>query len=172
MCHECYLDILNGDKKIRSHFNGKIAGESVFILPEGLLKDFNYDFLYKLKSETDLAFKDWDANNWLQNIEALSDMDEIKFYSINFIIYRTDGTSFDVLETIEDVPAVRFRRIMELIGENVMMLKPHIRRMSLASIYGLVPVHQNKDKKKFTGRVLSLYRSIRGYSAYGLSCAF
>jgi len=160
ICHDCYLDLLNGDKKIQKMFRGKVAGEDVFILPEGLIKDFEYNFLYKLKREVDLALKEDDANNWLQNIEALASVDEIVYYSLNFVVYRTDGTSFSVLQTIEDVPTVRFKKIMELIGHNVNMMRQHIKHMSLASIYRLIPVYQDKNSNKWTGKVLSLYKAL------------
>ncbi|SHF44395.1 CRISPR-associated protein Csh1 [Caldanaerobius fijiensis DSM 17918] len=160
ICHDCYLDLFNGDRKIRSMFKGKIAGEDVFILPEGLLEDFNYDYLYKLKKEVDLALNNDDTNDWLQNLEALANIDEIFYYSLNFVVYRTDGTSFGVLQTIEDVPTIRFKKIMEFIGQNVKMMQPHIKRMSLASIYRLIPIYQDKNGNKYTGRVLSLYKAL------------
>lgn len=161
MCSQCYKNLLSGEKIIAEQFKGKIAGEDVFIIPEGILETFDYKFLNTLKKDVDLAFKSSDAKEWIDTIESEKDEINIDQYSINFIIYRTDGNSVTVLETIEDVPSIRFKRIMEVLANSTSELRPYTDNISIGSIYRLIPVRTNKKKEQLDiGRVLSLYKAI------------
>lgn len=126
-----------------------------------MLQKFNYKFLNQLKSDVDLAFKSNDAKAWLENIENEEVLSDVKNYAINFIIYRTDGNSVTVLETIEDVPVLRFERVMEALSYYTQRLKPHTDNISIGTIYRLTPVKvDNKRNQIDIGRVLSLYKDI------------
>ncbi|WP_066632524.1 TM1802 family CRISPR-associated protein [Desulfolucanica intricata] len=161
MCSNCYQKLLNGEKVVSEQFKGKIAGENAFIIPEGLFNNFDYNFVYKLKQNVDLAFKRSSTEELLEYIEAAVFGDAVNFYTLNFIIYRTDGNSVTVLETIEDVPTLRFEKIIRILAANVSALKPHLKDISLGSIYSLVPVRTNKKGEQLDiGRVLSLYKAI------------
>lgn len=161
ICNECYQKLLAGEKIILKQFKSAIAGENVFIIPEGTLGSFDYNYLNTLKKDVDLAFKTQDANEWFDTIEIEQEQQNVNYYSINFIFYRTDGNSVTVLETIEDVPTIRFKHVNGLIGHNKLKLAPHIKKMSLGSIYSLIPVRTDKSKVQLDiGRVLSLYKAI------------
>nr|WP_207754912.1 TM1802 family CRISPR-associated protein [Desulforadius tongensis] len=161
MCSDCYQKLLNGEKVISERFRGKMAGEDVFIIPEGLFNTFDYNFMYKLKQNVDLAFKSSSAEEWLEGIKSAVEFDDVKFYTLNFIVYRTDGNSITVLETIEDVPVLRFEKIIKMLAANVSALKPHLKELSLGRIYGIIPVQTNKKGQQLDiGRVLSLYKAI------------
>ncbi len=162
ICTQCYQKLLTGEKAIANQFKGNIAGESVFILPEGLSTDFNYNFMHKLKSSVDLAFKSSSTEEWWRDIEAAAEFDEVSLYSISFVFYRTDGNSVTVLETIEDVPTVRIIKVIEELANQSATLKQHLKRgMTLGQIYRIIPVRTNKNGEQLDiGRVLSFYKAI------------
>lgn len=161
MCSDCYQKLLIGEKIILKQFRSKIAGEDAFIIPIGILQDFNYEFLNLLKNDIDLAFKSNDARSWLKNIESERELSDIKNYAINFLIYKTDGTSIKALETIEDVPIIRFERVMKALSDYTQKLKPYTDNISIGSIYRLIPVKVDKKGNQIdTGRVLSFYKAI------------
>ncbi|MDF9407074.1 MAG: CRISPR-associated protein (cas_TM1802) [Pelotomaculum sp. PtaB.Bin013] len=161
MCTGCYQKLLAGEKIISRQYRSKIAGENVFIIPEGLLGFFDYNHAYKLKGSVDLAFKSNSAEEWLRDIEAAALFDDINLYSLNFIFYRTDGNSVTVLEVIEDIPTIRFQKVIKTLGDNAAILNNHLKGMSLGQIYRAVPVRTNKSGEQLDiGRVLSLYKTI------------
>jgi len=161
ICSKCYQDLLLGEKAIQRHFRSKIAGEDAFIVPQGILQDFDYEFLGILKKDVDLAFKSNTAQEWIETVDMEKDQSGVEQYAINFIIYRTDGNSVTILETIEDVPTLRLSRIMEILNEITKRLRPHTVNVSLGSIYRLIPVKVDKTGDQLDiGRVLSLYKAI------------
>lgn len=161
ICRDCYLKLSIGETIISKQFKSRIAGEDAFIIPEGILQDFDYRYLNLLKTDIDLAFKSKDAKTWVKNIESEQLLTDIKNYAVNFIIYRTDGKSFNVLETIEDVPILRFDKIMKTLETYTDMNKPRADNISIGTIYRLIPVRVDKDRNQLdVGRVLSLYKAI------------
>ncbi len=161
VCSDCYKNLRLGEKHVDKHFRTRIAGENVFLLPEGLLQDFDYEYLNVLKNDIDLAFKNTDAEEWLVNIDAEKILGRVGDYVVNFIFYRTDGNSVTVLETIEDVPVLRFHRIMKMLCAFAKALKPRTGIISLGSVYRLIPVKTNKrGEQQDIGRVLSFYKAI------------
>lgn len=161
MCSDCYRNLMNGEKIVSKQFRTKIAGENAFVIPEGIFNNFEYKFLNTLKGDIDLAFKTNDAKLWFETIDLEKDENKIKYYSVNFIIYRTDGTSVSILETIEEVPTLRFLNIMEQLADNTMNLWPHIENISIGTIYRLIPVRTDKKgNQQDIKRVLSLYRAL------------
>lgn len=159
MCNQCYQRLKYGEKVIEEQFKGKIAGEDAFILPEALMQSLDYKYLNYLKESADLAFKSKNAKEWIDEIK-LETLD-IKNYCINFIIYRTDGNSVTVMETIEDVPMIRLDLIMKTIVENSFTREAKSYSLSLGSIYRLIPVKVNKKGEQIDiGRVLSFYKAL------------
>lgn len=160
ICNECYQKLLFGEKIVSKQFKSKISGEDVFIIPEALKKKFDYNRLNVIKNDVDLAFKSDDAEIWIDTINMETKIEGIDLYTVNFVFYRTDGNSVTVLETIEDVPVLRLEKIMKMIDNYKGDLKPHIRSMSLGSIYGLIAVKTSKNIQVDIGKVLSLYKAI------------
>jgi CRISPR-associated protein Csh1 len=161
LCNQCYRKLLTGEKEVSERFQGKIASENVFIIPESLLGDFNYQFLGRIKDHVDLAFSRDDADAWLGQIEKESELMEQSFYTVNFVFYRTDGKSVTILQVIEDVPILRFTRIIRTIAEILEQMRPHLKWMSIGSIYRIIPVKTNKKKEQLDiGRVLTLYQML------------
>jgi len=161
ICKECYQNMLVGEKVIKQKFSGYIAGENAFIIPEGILDDFDYTCLGNLKEAIDFAFKSKDAKEWVRKVEADALFIQ-NVYVLNLIIYRTDGNSVTILEAIEDIPLLRFTKVMNSLAENANKLRTHLKGMSLGNIYRMIPVKTSKKKGKTIqadiGRVLSLYK--------------
>lgn len=160
MCRTCYNNLFTGEKIISSNFKSRIAGEDVFIIPEGLMGDFDYEELGQIKSDIDLAFSLNKAQDWLDGIND-SYREDMKYYNINFLFYRSDGKSVVVLETIEDIPVMRFIYVSDIIGENRESIGEHIKNFTLGNIYSVVPVRTNKKGEQLDiKRVISLYDAI------------
>ncbi len=160
ICNECYQKLRFGEKTISMQFKSKIAGEDVFIIPEALIKKFDYKKLNIIKNDVDFAFKSEDAKMWIKTINMETDIENIKLYTVNFIFYRTDGNSVKVIKTIEDVPILRLEKIMQIIDSYKESLKPQIGNISLGSIYRLIPVRISNNVQIDIDRVLSLYKAI------------
>ncbi|WP_077369032.1 TM1802 family CRISPR-associated protein [Anaerosalibacter sp. Marseille-P3206] len=161
ICSDCYQKLLTGEKIISKEFKSRIAGEDVFIVPEALMANFDYNSLNILKKDVDLAFKSDDAKTWVENINMIQDIDDVGLYTVSFVFYRTDGNSVTVLETIEDVPTLRLKKVMEILADYTEILESHTKKISLGSIYRLIPVKTNNNKEQIDiGRVLSLYKAL------------
>ncbi|WP_286887512.1 TM1802 family CRISPR-associated protein [Aneurinibacillus sp. UBA3580] len=161
ICLDCYQQLLAGEKLIEKTFKGRIARENAYILPESLMGTFNYKYISTLKENVDLAFNQEDAQKFLDKVQAEAEADfDHALYMLHFFIYRTDGNSVTVLDVIEDVPVLRFHKIMNEFAEIVSLMSDHLRRMSLATVYRIVPVRETPKGQIDIGRVLTLYKSI------------
>jgi CRISPR-associated protein Csh1 len=161
MCKGCYQKLLSGGNIISKEFRSKIAKEDVFIIPKALNENFDYNKLNILKNDVDLAFKSDNAEEWLKTIDMEKDIENIGLYTVSFIFYRTDGNSITILEAMEDVPTIRFKRVMKILSYYTELLKPYTKNVSLGVIYRLVPVKSNKKGEQIDiGRVLSLYKTL------------
>ncbi len=159
ICNQCYQKLKAGEKAVTAQFRGRIAGEDAFIIPEALMSSLDYKYLNYLKESVDLAFKRKDAETWIAEIDL--ETEGIKNYCINLIIYRTDGNSVTVMETIEDVPVIRLDLIMKTLDANSIIIDTNTYRISLGSIYRLIPVKvNNKGEQLDIGRVLSFYKAL------------
>lgn len=161
ICLGCYQDMLAGEKAIEERYRSRIAGEQVFILPESLLNEFDYNVMNKLKQQVDLAFQAGNMYEFTGEVQAQAEFElPSPFYMLNFLIYRTDGTSVTVLDTIEDVPALRFIQVQELFTEEMHKLQPHLTSISLASVYRMIPVRESEKGQVDVQRVLGVYKSL------------
>ncbi|MCG5026846.1 TM1802 family CRISPR-associated protein, partial [Anoxybacillus flavithermus] len=161
ICLECYRHLVNGEALIEKRFKGSIARESAFFLPEGLFEPFDYDSIGRIKDQLDFAFQCKAAEEWMKMVEADAEWMQRPYFAIHIIVYRTDGVSFTVLETIEDVPALRFMQVMKTVRQVSGQLKPFLRGMSLGNIYRMVPIRETKKGEQVdVGRVLSIYKAL------------
>jgi CRISPR-associated protein Csh1 len=157
MCNECYQNMRNGEKIINEKFQTKIAGERALIIPESLMNYFDYSALHAIKDSVDFAFQSKEASQWINDINAVAFFDETQ-YVLNIILYRTDGNSVTILDTISDVPLLRFERLMKALSTNSAIMREHVKLISLGSIYRMIPVKKSKTEQVDIGRVLSLYK--------------
>ena len=176
ICVSCYNNLRVGENFISNNLRTKIAGENAFLLPEPLFGEFDYNKIGKIKEDLDFAFQSQEANAWLDRVEAESDWLDIANYMIHIIVYRTDGNSVTILETMEDVPTLRIKQIMNLFHRHAESVKPHLAGMSLGNIYRIIPVTESKNGQVDIGRVLSFYKSIlsgeliRTETVFGYAC--
>ncbi|MGI6414012.1 MAG: TM1802 family CRISPR-associated protein [Syntrophomonadaceae bacterium] len=163
-CKDCFDDLRQGEKVVLNRLTTRLAGERTFILPEGLLKDFEYENINEIKREIDFVFKPQEAEIWINGIGAETRWLHIEHFNLNFIVYDTDGNSMTVLQTISDVNSRFFIEVIEAFKERLMTLTEHLKYFSLGSIYRVIPVKtkkvRNKTKQVDAGRVLSFYKSI------------
>jgi len=159
ICNSCYKKLLSGEAIIERRFRTRIAGENAFVLPEGTVEHLSYNYIEKLVDIADFAFHGRDAAEWLRSVKAEA-LEAGGLYALNLIVYRTDGNSVSVLQTIEDVPLLRFKLVMRLFAEEVAALRPHVRPMSLGSVYHLIPVRKTEKGQVNVQRVLSFYKSL------------
>lgn len=161
ICNRCYQKLKRGEKVVSDQFSSKIAGENAFIIPEALMEAFDYRYLNYLKKSIDIAFNSDDTRAWVSEVKSEAMEGGINQYSVNFVIYRTDGNSVTVLETIEDVPKLWIDEIIETLEQNRIILNEKEYRVSLGYIYKLIPVKKNKNNEQLdVGRVLSLYKAV------------
>lgn len=159
VCNGCYQKLRSGEAVIERQFRTRIAGENAFVLPEGIIEPLSYNYIEKLKNIADFAFHSRDAAEWFRSVEAEA-LEAGGLYALNLIVYRTDGNSVSVLQTIEDVPLIRLQLVMRLFAEGVSALHPHVRPMSLGSVYHLIPVRKTEKGQVNVQRVLSFYKSL------------
>lgn len=161
ICSKCYQKLKSGEKVVAEQFRSKIAGEDAFIIPEAMLSNFDYKYLNYLKKFVDLSFSSKDTAAWVTEIDSEVLDNDIKQYCVNFIIYRTDGNSVTIMETIEDVPMLRLDLIAKSLESNSILLDYKTYNVSLGYIYRLIPVRvNNKGEQLDIGRVLSFYKAV------------
>lgn len=163
-CKDCFDNLRQGERVVLNRLTTRLVGERTFILPEGLLKDFDYKNIYEIKQEIDFVFKSRDAESWISGIEAETRFLQLGCFNLNFFISDTDGNSVTVLQTISDVNNRFLMEIVEAFKKYLTMVTEHIKYFSLGSIYRVIPVKStkkgNQTKQVDAGRVLSLYKSI------------
>ncbi len=163
-CKDCFADLRQGEKVILNRLTTRLAGERTFILPEGLLKDFEYENINEIKREIDFVFKPQEAEFWINGIGAETRWLHIEHFNLHFIVYDTNGNSVTVLQTISDVNSRFFLEIIEAFKQRLVTVTEHLKYFSLDSIYRVIPVKtkkvRNKLKQVDASRVLSFYKSI------------
>lgn len=167
VCRQCYEKLRRGEGYVAEKLTGRIVGEKVFILPEGLQRPFtSYEFFPRVKNAVDFVFQAKDAKIWYE--QAISEAEEQLFtngYTINLIFYRTDGTSISILDAFEDVPPLRLMEIMKRFGVWSDRMRSRTNKcMTLGRIYHIIPVRtveiDNKKIQVNIQRVLSVYKAL------------
>ncbi|MCK4260191.1 MAG: hypothetical protein KAX49_14530 [Halanaerobiales bacterium] len=173
VCSSCYRDLIAGEKFINDKLQTRIANERTFLIPEGIINDFDYANVEKIKEGIDLCFNPRDAQIFTENIkEEHHYLNDDNWYNLNFIIYTTDGNSVSVLQTIEDVSNIYFDKINDLLAE-ISDDMPFIQSMNLGSLYGMIPVRKNKSGEQLNvNRVLTFYKSILNKNPISSSTVF
>lgn len=161
LCGECYQNLRAGEKYIKDNLTTNIAGERTFLIPEGLMGEFDYQQLESIKKEVDLFFNPKTAKKWIDQLEDEAKITGQAVYNLNFIIYRTDGNSVDILQVIQDVPRFYLYKIQQLFDKELEKLDGYLDYMSLGTIYTIVPVKTNKSGDQLDiVRILSLYETM------------
>ncbi|UMZ72705.1 TM1802 family CRISPR-associated protein [Natranaerofaba carboxydovora] len=172
ICGDCFKDLLFGEKKVSNSFSGYIAGERAFIIPESLINDLDYNLEgIKIKKDTDFFFDHYEYENFEYSLNYISEELGLTAQVIHFIVYRTDGNSVDILETIEDVPTTNFVELIKALGEISSTFVPFINPMKLGTIYRMIPVRKdNKNNQLDIQRILGMYKALlKGHSIETIS---
>jgi len=164
ICSGCYKNLLKGESFVQRQLKGSIARETALFLPEGLFESFDYESIGRIKDKVDFAFNSQDAKEWLESVEADASWLKHPLFVIHVVIYRAEGKSVTVLDTIEDVPVLRFLLLMQLFEQACDRIKPLLQGMSLGNIYRIIPVREIKRNNRIIQidiwRILSLYKAL------------
>lgn len=165
MCGQCFNDLKSGEKKIQEEYEMQLARERTFILPEGYLQDFDYTNFLKLKKQIDAVFHPKEFEKFSTHVEEEADLIGQNNYSINFVVYRTDGNSVTILQTIEDINNKNFSEILKIFKKNnekqERLIENNALNFGFHSVYRMIPVKTSKDgTQQNIKRVLSLYSAL------------
>jgi CRISPR-associated protein Csh1 len=135
--------------------------------PETVEIDFELT-LEKIKTKADLLFSFRAFDHFVKNIE-----DEVSdIFWLNFVAYESDGNYFKGTETIKDVSSFHFQNVLRTFLDIHWKLKEEKfldwnnimtefgqegRLFNLNSIYSLIPLRKEKEKKN---KALDLFKSI------------
>jgi CRISPR-associated protein Csh1 len=153
-----------------NNYKTRIAGIEHVILPQFLsTENIEIDLvLDKLKAKSDLLFS-------LKTLESLAkdmEFDAKEIFWINFIAFESDGNFFKTLALIKDVSKFHFQHVLEAFDDIKWSMREldyavdwdsvtkeygKISFFNLNSVYGLIPIRKDKEKKN---TALLLFKSI------------
>jgi CRISPR-associated protein Csh1 len=166
--NQSHLDLASSF--LLENYKIKIAGLDHLIIPQFLHSD-SIDLaiaLKKLKTDSELLFT-------FQALSEMSDYIEIEtsgIFWINFLSFESDGNFFKTTNLIKDVSKFHFNNVIQafhIIGEEMREMKEVLdwdaalteygkaTRFNLNSIYGLIPIRKEKEKKNIA---LILFKAI------------
>lgn len=123
--------------------------------------------LNEIKTKSDFLFGFHDFEFFVKNIED----EVVGIFWLNFLAYESDGNFFKSTELIKDVSSFHFQKILnvfrkihieflEIKGFNwstILTEYGNVKRFNLNSIYSLIPIRKDKEKKN---KALFLFKSI------------
>ena len=166
--NQALLDLASGF--LLDNYKIKIAGLDHLIIPQFLHAD-SIDLaiaLKKLKTDSELLFSFRALGEMADNIE----IEVAGTYWINFLAFESDGNFFKTTNLIKDVSKFHFKNVIEAfntIGEEMREMKKvldwdaalteygKVSYFNLNSIYGLIPIRKDKEKKNIA---LVLFKAI------------
>mgnify|MGYP001386358702 CR=1 FL=1 len=156
-------------KFLLNNFKTRIANIDHVIIPQ-FRNNEKVDWelaLTGIKRKSDLLFSFDSLESFSKNIE-----DEIEqIYWINFVAFESDGNFFKSTEIIKDVSKFHFNKVIKVFNNinwqfkeetfadwnNVMKEYGKTGRLNFNSIYGLIPLRKDKEKKN---KALDLFKMI------------
>lgn len=158
LCTDCVKMIKTGNKFIEDHFRFYLAEIPTYIIPYfyNVKEGFDYNSVSKsIKNNTELLFKSDKVIKLTEDIDfEIDDVDyDLKYWSSNtfsltFLSYQSDGNSFKALNIINDISKSRFEKIVNSFKKEHNKLYGYgVKKFSLNSIYRLIPIKNNSDKK-------------------------
>lgn len=151
------------------NYKTKIANIDHVIIPQFLDRD-NIDLemvLSGIKRNSDVLFNLKELDKIVKDIETEAE----NIFWINFVAYESDGNFFKSTEIIKDVSQLHFQKlIQEFINvhwrmrdaefvnwDSVMTEYGKVRIFNLNSIYNIIPIRKDKEKKNVA---LDLFKAI------------
>lgn len=151
-------------------FKTKIANVDHVIIPEFQSRTIiNWDLaLEGIKKKSDLLFNFRSLNRLSRTITE--EIDDSVFW-INFVAFESDGNFFKATETIKDVSNFHFSKVLKTFEdldwemqeanfvewEKVMTEYKERRSFNLNTVYSLIPLRKDKEKKN---KALDLFKAI------------
>jgi len=123
--------------------------------------------LNKIRINSELLFGFYDLDYFVKNID--DEVDDI--FWLNFLAYESDGNFFKSTELIKDVSIFHFQKVIKEFWKthneflkvkgfdwnNIITEYGTPKRFNLNSIYSIIPLRKDKEKKN---KALSLFKSI------------
>ncbi|HLR76864.1 MAG TPA: hypothetical protein VK106_04340, partial [Balneolaceae bacterium] len=156
--HQEYLDLAS--QYLLENYKTRIADIDHVIIPQfKRSEELDLDLvLGRLKIKSDLLFSLKSLDEVHQYIEL-----EVKgVYWVNFLAFESDGNFFKTLEIIKDVSKFHFQNVLEAFQEvdwtfgklnkvldwqSVQTNYGNISTFNLYTVYGLIPIRKEKEKK-------------------------
>lgn len=164
-----YLDYAS-DFLLNDGFKTRIANVDHVIIPEFQSRtEVNWELAMEgIKKKSDLLFNFRSLDKLTKNIKEENDNE---VFWINFVAFESDGNFFKATETIKDVSNFHFSKVLNIFNDldwemrqtnyidwdKVMTEYKERRFFNLYSIYSLIPLRKDKEKKN---KVLDLFKSI------------
>ena len=152
------------------NYSTRIADVDHVIIPQFIhQEELDLDMMLdRLKTKTDMLFSFQALDDTTKNIELETDT----VYWLNFMAFESDGNFFKTMEVIKDVSKFHFQNVLEAFKEihwefgrlenvvdwpSVMKTYGDDSRLNLYSVYRVIPVRKNKEKKNIA---LQLFKTI------------
>ena len=158
LCKDCYQHLMIGERFIQDNLKTQIGELNVYIIPHFALKDSSLDiadFSKYVSYYTDSITTLKNIEDLEYNLKRYAKYEENNFV-INYLFYQKSKSEFKVLKLIKDIPPTRLNIIREkedeisnlvdekYLGENKF-------KIDLKSIWGSIPLKQEKGKKTYRG---------------------
>jgi len=164
------INLDSGAKFLMKNYRITIAEVDHVIIPQFFSSEnMEYElFLDGIKKKTDILF----SFKTLDNIRIDLEDNTENPYWLNFLAFESDGKFFKSIELIKDVSQFHFSKIIDAFDdtndefkqyknftdwESVMTEYKERRRLNFNSIFALIPVRKDKEKKNVA---LNLFKSI------------
>ncbi len=158
-------------KFLLENYKIRIAGIDHVIVPQFINDDELYydDILEGIKKKSDILFSIAAFKNMVKDIELETD----NIYWINFIAFESNGNFFKSIELIKEVSRFHFEKVIQTFHDVHWEFKEYDafvnwesvmtefgkkdRLLNFNSVYGLIPVRKDKEKKNIA---LDLFKAI------------
>ena len=106
ICKSCYEAFMAGEKVVEERFRIRVAKQTALVLFEGVIQPVTMSMVEPFKNHIDAAFNPKDTQEWIDNFRSEvqdSENQNVELFQFHIIFYQTDGKSYKVLKTIEDI---------------------------------------------------------------------
>ena len=147
ICKACYERFMSGEKTVEEKFRTRIARQSALVLFEGVDKPVTSEMVEPFKWHIDAAFNPKETQEWIAafRLEVQdTEYQNVEHFQFHIIFYQTDGKSYKVLKTIEDISQIRFEYVNRIFEEVREEFGEGLPNFLIGHLYNMVPVTENK----------------------------